>query len=101
MNQEPERPIRRLLSDEPIPYDLLLLADETVEGIDRYIHQSDIYVVENEERFIAVCVLQPVDASTIEIKKTSRLTENIRAGESGTLFCHVHNERHERWAILK
>lgn len=68
MNQEPDRPIRRLLSDEHIPYDLLLLADETTEGIDRYIHQSDVYVIENEERFIAVCVLQPVDSSIIEIK---------------------------------
>jgi len=69
MNQEAVRPIRRLLSGEQIPYDLLLLADETTEAIERYIHDSEVYVIENEERLIGVCVLQPVDSSVVEIKK--------------------------------
>jgi ribosomal protein S18 acetylase RimI-like enzyme len=68
MNKEPDRMIRRLLSGEQIPYPLLLLADETTEAIERYIHESDVYVIENEERFIAVYVLQPVDSSVVEIK---------------------------------
>ncbi len=67
MNQAPDRTIRRLLSGEHIPYDLLLLADETIEAIEGYIHESEVYVIENEERFIGVCVLQPVDSSVIEI----------------------------------
>ena len=68
MNLEPDRKIRRLLSSEQIPYNLLLLADETTEAIDGYIHESEVYVIDNEERFIAVCVLQPVDSSVVEIK---------------------------------
>ncbi|MEP6950323.1 MAG: GNAT family N-acetyltransferase [Ginsengibacter sp.] len=53
---------------EPIPYDLLLLADEELQAIDRYIHQSDIYVVEMGNNIIGVCVLYPIDENTIEIK---------------------------------
>jgi aminoglycoside 6'-N-acetyltransferase I len=68
MDTGPDGQIRRLLTGEKIPYDLLLLADEPTEAIDRYIHESDISVMENEGRFIAVYVLQPVDASVIEIK---------------------------------
>lgn len=46
--------IRLLEKDKPIPYDLLLLADETIESIDKYIHQSDIYVLEQDKAMIAV-----------------------------------------------
>jgi len=37
--------IRQLSPQEPIPYGLLLLADETREAIDKYIHLSKIYGV--------------------------------------------------------
>lgn len=51
-----------------IPYDLLLLADETVEAINRYIHQSDIYILERDNKIIAVYVLQTISKDIIEIK---------------------------------
>jgi ribosomal protein S18 acetylase RimI-like enzyme len=60
--------MRGLKTGEPIPYDLLLLADEELQAIDRYIHQSDVYVVEMGNRIIGVCVLYPLDEMTIEIK---------------------------------
>lgn len=67
MIREPDGTIRRLLSDEHIPSHLLLLADETIEAIEEYIHESEVYVIENEERIIAVYVLRPVDSSVVEI----------------------------------
>lgn len=60
--------IRQIRKDEAIPYDLLLLADETVEAINTYIHQSDIYLLDRNNTIIAVCALQTIDADTIEIK---------------------------------
>lgn len=60
--------IRLLEKDKPIPYDLLLLADETIESIDKYIHQSDIYVLEQDKAMIAVFALQTIDSNTAEIK---------------------------------
>lgn len=53
---------------EEIPYRLLLLADETKEGIFRYIFGSDILVMEDDNRIIAVCVLQPICEDVMEIK---------------------------------
>jgi N-acetylglutamate synthase-like GNAT family acetyltransferase len=40
--------VRKLRSDEKLPYNLLLLADETKEAINKYIKDSDIYVFENK-----------------------------------------------------
>ena len=60
--------LRLLEKEDQIPYDLLLLADETIESIDKYIHQSDIYVFERDNVQIAVCALQTIDSDTVEIK---------------------------------
>lgn len=60
--------IRLLKKQEPIPYHLLLLADEEMQAIERYIHQSDIYVVEKNNRTIAVYALYQMDEHTAEIK---------------------------------
>jgi len=59
---------RKLIKSEPIPYDLLLLADEEQQAIDRYIHQSEIYVVEINSEVVGAYVLCPVGDNTIEIK---------------------------------
>ena len=59
---------RRLTHSEVIPYDLLLLADETVEAIDRYINDCDIYISELYNKIIAVYALQEINAETAEIK---------------------------------
>jgi len=60
--------IRQLSKDEKIPYDLLLLADETIEAINKYIFDSDIFILEQENRIIAVYVFQAINKNEIEIK---------------------------------
>jgi len=59
---------RLLQKDDPIPYHLLLLADEEIQAIERYIHQSAIYVIEDAGQIIGVYVLYPIDKHTAEIK---------------------------------
>jgi aminoglycoside 6'-N-acetyltransferase I len=59
---------RKLTEKEAIPYDLLLLADETVELINRYAKAGQIYVLEVNGQLIAVYVLQVIDPERIEIK---------------------------------
>jgi aminoglycoside 6'-N-acetyltransferase I len=66
--QSGERPIRQLKKHEAIPYELLLLADETREIIDTYALAGEIYVLEENNQIIAVYVLQVLDAGRIEIK---------------------------------
>jgi aminoglycoside 6'-N-acetyltransferase I len=67
--------IRQLRKDEKIPYDLLLLADETLEAIDKYIFGSDIYVLEQENKIIALYVLQSINKNEIEIKNIAVVTD--------------------------
>lgn len=59
---------RQLCKDEKVPYDLLLLADETIEGINTYIFDSEIYVLEQENQIIAVYALQVLNNEEAEIK---------------------------------
>jgi aminoglycoside 6'-N-acetyltransferase I len=59
---------RKLTKQEAIPYDLLLLADETKEIIDGYAKDGQTYVLEVNSQPIAVYVLQGIDKDRIEIK---------------------------------
>lgn len=68
MTQFPEVQIRKFLPDEEIPYSLLLLADETIEAIDSYIHNSEIYILEQENSTIGIYVAMLIEPDVIEIK---------------------------------
>ncbi len=69
MNFIPKNNItRKLTKQEPIPYNLLLLADETIEIIDRYAKDGQIYVFEDNSQVIAAYILQVIDTERIEIK---------------------------------
>jgi aminoglycoside 6'-N-acetyltransferase I len=59
---------RQLTKNEDIPYSLLLLADETVEAINRYIFDSEIFILEENGAAIAVYALQKLNADEAEIK---------------------------------
>ncbi|TDS65074.1 GNAT family N-acetyltransferase [Myroides indicus] len=50
------------------PYSLLLLADETIEAIDKYIHKSEVYVLKKDKEEIAVVCLYYIDDEFVEIK---------------------------------
>jgi len=60
--------IRQLKEEENIPYELLLLADETMDAINKYIHASEIYIAEQNHKVIAVYVLYPINTEIAEIK---------------------------------
>lgn len=47
---------------------LLLIADPSLEAIERYIHESEIYTVESDNLLLGVIVLYPIDKNTVEIK---------------------------------
>ena len=63
-----EESARKLHSYEKIPYDLLLLAEETKEAIDKYIKDSEIFVFERKNNIIGIYVLKSIDEQNIEIK---------------------------------
>ncbi len=84
-NSEPQR-IRQLRKDEKIPYDLLLLADETTEAINKYIFDTEIYVLEENSKPIAVYALQILNAEEAEIKNIAVTPERQRQGIGTTLL---------------
>lgn len=68
MTNQADLTLRTLIPGEYIPYSLLLLADETKEAIDKYIHQSVIYVLEYEKEMISVCATAMISEGVMEIK---------------------------------
>jgi ribosomal protein S18 acetylase RimI-like enzyme len=68
MNAHP--PIRKLRTIDRGHMDLLLLADETREAIGKYIHDAEVYVLDEPDRPcpIAIVALQKLNAEEIEIK---------------------------------
>jgi len=80
--------LRKLAAGEDIPYELLLLADETKEAIDRYIPGAEIYVHEKENRPIAVIVLQAAGNEGIEIKNIA-VESGFQGNSIGTAMIHT------------
>ena len=68
-----------------LPFDLLLWADETIDAIEKYIYNSDVYVVKakGESRPIAVFALYRVSDTQIEIKNIAVL-ESLRGQGIGS-----------------
>lgn len=51
------------------PYDLLFQADETREGIDKYLFDSEVFVAKlaGRDKPVGVCCLFQLDADTVEL----------------------------------
>jgi ribosomal protein S18 acetylase RimI-like enzyme len=65
-----DRVIRMLQPGAALPFDLLLLADETTDAIGKYIYSSDVYVLSNagNDEPLAVFALYRISATETEIK---------------------------------
>lgn len=75
----------RIGSDAEIPYDLLLLADETVEAINQYIFTSEVYLLNNGDQDIAAMVLHENSATEIELKNIA-VTESWQNKGIGSIL---------------
>jgi N-acetylglutamate synthase-like GNAT family acetyltransferase len=75
VNKETIYPIRKLQDSEEIPYQLLLLADETKKAIDKYIFDSEIFVMEKNDEIIALYALKTINTKQIEIKNIAVSTD--------------------------
>ncbi|MDR2285768.1 MAG: GNAT family N-acetyltransferase [Sphingobacterium sp.] len=62
-------------ADNQLPYSLLLLADETRYAIDKYVFDSDVYVLKEEEEELAVFCLYRIDQDTVELKNIAVSSE--------------------------
>ena len=78
----PHTQIQLLSVQDPIPYPLLLLADETKEAIDKYIHQCVCVVMYDtlSKIHIGVLALYPINSKTLEIKNIAIAQSYQRLG---------------------
>lgn len=75
----------RIEKDSEIPYELLLLADETAEAIDQYIFKCDIYLLYDGAENIAVMALYKNNDTELEIKNIA-VIESYRSKGIGSLL---------------
>lgn len=58
----------KLGKNHPIPFELLLLADPSIDLVTEYLKQSELFVATLNNELLGVIVLFPLTAETIEIK---------------------------------
>ena len=66
---------RQLTAQDQNPYELLLLADPSIEIIEKYLKTSKVFVVEQNEMIIGTIVFQPLVNNLSEIKNVAVLPE--------------------------
>jgi len=74
-----------LNKEDLIPYKLLLLADETIDAINKYIFNSAIYLAKINEETIGVFCLYEIDKKTVEIKNIA-VDEKLQSKGYGSTF---------------
>lgn len=79
--------ITKIRPEDDPPFDLLLLADETIEAIEKYIYNSDVYVASESglSKPIAVFVLSKISDTEIEIKNIA-VAENSQGTGVGSFL---------------
>ncbi|GAB0156676.1 GNAT family N-acetyltransferase [Chryseobacterium sp. Alg-005] len=80
-----------LNSDSGIPYALLLLADETVQAINKYIFNCKIYVLKDKDKDIAVMALHKNNEKELEIKNIA-VIESYRKQGIGSILINKAKE---------
>ncbi|OCA72709.1 GCN5 family acetyltransferase [Chryseobacterium contaminans] len=75
----------KIEKNSEIPYELLLLADETVEAINQYIYKCDIYLLHDDTGSIAVMALCKNSDTELEIKNIA-VIESYRSKGIGSIL---------------
>lgn len=84
-----ELEIQQITNHKDYPYDLLLLADETVAAINKYVFDSMVFVVQEKQRPIAVFCLYPIDSNTLEIKNIAVETSHQNSGLGSKILQYI------------
>lgn len=79
---KPDYSITELSTDDAIPYDLLLLADETTEAIDKYIFSCTIFTLVHNitNEVVGVMAVKKINFDTVELKNIAIATQGQGKG---------------------
>lgn len=81
--------IRQLNDSELVPYYLLLLADDTIAAIDKYLENGELFVTEIEGEIMAAFILKVESKETIEIKNIAVAEEFQGKGIGSILLKYI------------
>ncbi|WP_300598960.1 GNAT family N-acetyltransferase [Niabella sp.] len=79
----------QLRPTDALPFGLLLLADETIEAIEKYIYDSAVYVLMDAKEMIGVAVLYPLSADALEIKNMAVAASHQNKGIGSFLIQQI------------
>lgn len=79
-----------------LPYHLLLLADETQEAIDKYIHECELFTLERDQDTIGIVAIQQLSAESIEIKNIAIKPAFQKLGLGRKLIYWVKSHYHKK-----
>jgi len=94
-NSDSNTKMHLVSDDDEIPYNLLLLADETIESIDKYIHECSIYLLMYNNKPVGVCAVSVISSGIIEIKNIA-VVEEFRGRGFGKLMLNSVIDNAER-----
>ncbi len=77
--------ISTLKVNKQIPYNILLLSDDTIEAINKNLHNSELFVGEINDKVIAAFILKIIEKETIEIKNIA-VIEDLQGKGVGTIL---------------
>lgn len=92
--------IKEITDHKDFPYDLLLLADETVAAINNYIFNSKVYTVLDQQQPIAVFCLYPHDTQTLEIKNIAVSAPHQNKGLGSRILHYIQKNYAKSYANL-
>lgn len=72
--------IRRVTENKRDYMELLLMGDEQVSMVERYLHRGELFVMEEDGRALAVCVITDEGGGTAELKNIAVAPEHRRKG---------------------
>ena len=92
--------IKEVTGNKTAFMDLLLIGDEEESMINRYLEQSDLFVLYASGKPASVCAVIKADFDTIEIKNLATYPEYQNKGYASALLDFVYNRYKETFKAL-
>lgn len=95
--------IREIKKNKKEFLELLLLADEQEDMIDRYLDEGDMFIMEPKRQAVSVCVCLPLDheAGILEIKNLAVSPAFQRQGIGRQMIDFIAEKYGERYKVLQ
>lgn len=95
--------IREIKENKKEFLELLLLADEQEDMIDRYLDEGEMFIMEQNRQAVSVCVCLPLDheAGILEIKNLAVHPSFQRQGSGRQMIDFIAEKYRDRYKVLQ